>query len=453
MKQLLWAISAIWIGCVTVAFGDSIAPSDSVAPQETAKPAPVTIAELVAHAYDHNPTIQASRQSWRAAVEQYRLATGYPDPQVAVTYFPNPIQTRLGPQDWNATISQQIPFPGKLSQAGQVAAADARIAQLALDQTAREVATAVRVAAHELIYLQQARKIAAGNAELLDQLRKISEAAHAQDRAALRDVIKAQSQTGQLRYDIILLEELTQTERTRLNSLLNRPPDAVLGELTAAPAPALAYRLPELYKMAADSQEAIRMADVGIEKAAAKLDLATYQNLPDFKVGLFYAGIGEPEVAAPPPDAGDDAFGVQFGISIPLWVGKNSGRLAQARAETKKAQAMRQARVNQSHTDIHALFFKMQNAWRLIELYGNDLLPQAMRSLETAETWFREGQGSFSDFIESQATVYNFQLSLARARTDYSQALARLEMRVGRPLSGAEAANDPPVAASGKEGP
>jgi cobalt-zinc-cadmium efflux system outer membrane protein len=71
-------------------------------------------------------------------VENYRVTTGYPDPQLMVTWFPEPIETRLGPQDWNAQISQMIPFPGKLSKAGELVAADARIARLKLDKAVKE---------------------------------------------------------------------------------------------------------------------------------------------------------------------------------------------------------------------------------------------------------------------------------------------------------------------------
>jgi cobalt-zinc-cadmium efflux system outer membrane protein len=52
-----------------------------------------------------------------------------------------------------------------------------------------------------------------------------------------------------------------------------------------------------------------------------------------------------------------------------------------------------------------------------------------------AETWFREKQGSFSDFVETQSIYYNFQLSLARAKADYGKYLARLERLVGRSLT------------------
>ena len=104
----------------------------------------VQLADLIDQAYTHNPSIQQAREAWRATVENYRITTGYPNPQLMVTWFPEPIETRLGPQDWNARISQMIPFPGKLSKAGELVAADVRIARLKLDMAVKETLLALR---------------------------------------------------------------------------------------------------------------------------------------------------------------------------------------------------------------------------------------------------------------------------------------------------------------------
>ncbi|GBC61049.1 TolC family protein [Desulfonema ishimotonii] len=395
----------------------------------------VTLPALIDYAYTSNPSVEAARESWRVTVEKYRITTGYPDPQLMFTWFPEPIETRLGPQDWNASLSQMIPFPGKLTKAGEVVQTEARIAKLNLDKTIRDVSVAIISSYHELRYIQQAGRIAEKNAGLLEQLRQIGETAYARDRAAFMDVVRAQSQTGQLRYDILLLRELEQTEKTRLNGLLNRPPDAPLGELSDVPVLPVLYKPDEICRMAEARQEEIRMADLRVKKAESRIALAKYQGLPDFRVGLFYAGIGDPDVSAPPANAGDDAIGVQFGLTLPLWFGKNSSRTGQAQAEARKARAMKTERINQTRTRIHALFFKLQNARRLIALYRDEMLPRAMQAVTVSETWFREGEGSFSDFTEAQAAAYNFQLSLARAGADYGKALADLEKLAGQRLT------------------
>jgi outer membrane protein TolC len=281
-------------------------------------------------------------------------------------------------------------------------------------------------------------------------LRKIAESTHADDRATMTDVVKAQSQSGQLQYDALLLEELEQTEVTRLNGLLNRAPETVIGELEPPVLAPLTVDVETLYGLAESNQEDILMAQVGIDKGDTKVSLARFQNLPDFKVGLFYAGIGQPDVAMPPEDAGRDAVGIQAGISIPLWFGRNNSRVDKAMAEKSAARAEKQMRVNAVRTRIRTLYFKARNAQRVINLYASDLLPQAARAMETAEVWYREGQSSFTDFIEAQSVWYNFQLALARAKADYGINLARLERMAGTRLTGeGQLPTDP----AGKEQP
>ena len=91
--------------------------------------------------------------------------------------------------------------------------------------------------------------------------------------------------------------------------------------------------------------------------------------------------------------------------------------------------------VNQTRTNIRTLYYKTRNAFRQVELYEKDLLPQAMRALEVSETWFREGEGAFTDVLESQSAVYNFQLSLARAKSDIGKNIAQLERLLGASIS------------------
>ena len=394
-----------------------------------------TLTDLISYAYRENPTIREARESWKAIIENYRITTGYPDPELKFTYFPEPIETRLGPQDWTARLNQKIPFPGKLSQAGKVVEADARVAHIKLDRTVKAVIASVRESFYELLYIRKAKKVVEQNLRLLEHLRKVGETAYAQDRAALMDMVKAQSQLGQIRYDGILLEELELTEKTRMNGLLNREPDARIGRLVDEGFQPLVFSLKRLYKLAEANQEEIRMTRALVERAHARAELARYENLPDFNVGVFYSSIGEPDVPVRPEHSGRDGLGVQVGITIPLWFEKNRGRLARAQAEIRKAQAAKEVSITEIRTKVHNLFFRLGNSRRLMKLYGDDLLPQATRAMEIAETWYREGEASFSDFVETQAVYYNFQLSLAKARADYGKYLARLEQLVGQTIT------------------
>jgi outer membrane protein TolC len=409
--------------------------------QKTTKPygddleSSVMLNRLLGYAIASNTKIVEAREAWKATIENRRVATGLPDPQFMFTYFPDPIETRLGPQDWNATLSQAIPFPGKLMKAGDMVDKDSEVAKLNLDKTIRDIATNVKIAFFELSYIRSAQKVAAKNSKLIEHLRRVGETVYAEDQAALIDIVKAQSQEGQLQYDILLLNELELTEVTNLNSLLNRPPQATIGTLVLPAIQPPAYSLSELYDLAKLNQEEIKMMDALVNKADIKVNLAKDQRFPDFKVGVFYAGIGSPDVAQEPRDAGDDAFGVQFALTVPIWFGKNNSRVNQALAEKARAVAAKRSQINDTHSNIHSIYFRLQNALRLITLYKDNLLPQAASSMQAAETLFRQKQTGFSDFIEAQSTWYNFNLAIARARADYGKYLARLERLIGHSIT------------------
>jgi outer membrane protein TolC len=161
------------------------------------------------------------------------------------------------------------------------------------------------------------------------------------------------------------------------------------------------------------------------------LGVAKYESLPDFKLGASYAK-GNPDMV---PEEFRDSVGFQFGVTIPLWLNKNKGRREEARAEEQKALSMKTAQINETNAMIRNSYFRVKNSERLILLYRDQLLPQAAKAMEIAETWFREKQGSFTDFIETESVFYNFQLSLARAKADYGRYLAQLERLSGVSLT------------------
>ncbi|MDP2647235.1 MAG: TolC family protein, partial [Desulfobacterales bacterium] len=267
LRQRVLKVMLMLIGLNTCVLLSGAAELPNVRDLDARLAKTATLGDLIVYAYQENPSVREVREAWRAVVENYQVVTGYPDPELAVTYFPEPIQTRLGPQDWNVSISQRIPFPGKLSKAGEVVEAEARIAKLKVDQAVRDMIVSIRESFFELHYIRKARQVADNNLKLLHHMRKVAETSFAREQGPLLDMVKSQSQIGQLRYDLLLLEDLERTEIARLNGLLNRHPDSVVGMLQKESARPVTLRLEEIYDLAATHQEELQIATVQVEKA------------------------------------------------------------------------------------------------------------------------------------------------------------------------------------------
>lgn len=394
----------------------------------------LNLEQLIALAFKNNPRLKAARLKWEAVIEKYPQITAYEDPVFSYSYFIEEVETRVGPQEQKFSVTQQIPFPGKLSLKGDIVTQEAQIAKLEFERQTRDLIVELKNAYYELLYITQAIEITGQNKELMEHLTKIGTTDYAVDGTTLNDVFKAQSQLAQLSYDLILLTEFKEAEITRINSMLNRSPEANLGKPKATGYVPLKHTLEELYQSALNNQQELGISELEIKKSQKALSLAKMEYLPNFKLGFSYIEVGEAEPSPSgtlPDNSGQDAYSVDFGISLPLWFGKNSSRVAEARLEHEAAGYRKKERENKTLSAIKTLYFKLQNSKRLIQLYQESLIPQAKQSMETAEVWYKEKRGSFSGLLETQSVWLNFNLAHKRALSDYYQRIAQLEGLVG----------------------
>jgi outer membrane protein TolC len=400
------------------------------------------LADLVRYAHDANPAVQAARDAWEAAGGQSAVETALPDPALLLTWNTEGTDT-LQARKWGVMLSQAIPFPGKLAALGRARSGAELAAQLEYGRAVRDVLLQLRESYHELLYIGEARRIASRTRELLALLHRAGETGYARDRTALSQLLKAESQEAQVGYDETLLGELERVERARLNALLSRPPEAPIGPLRAAPPAEVVSTREEIVAAAEASREEVRLAAAGVREARALVEVAAAENRPELMVGLGY----ESEDPVVEGDPRMNSYTFQLGLSLPLWPGKNAGRRRAAEAAAARAAALEVSARDEVRAQVTEAYFRLGNARRLADLYGRTLLPQSERAMTQADTWYREGVGSFADYVETVAVWYNFQLAQARALADYGKALARLEALAGRQLTERGAAV--PAAAEG----
>lgn len=400
----------------------------------------VDLAELIRLSAERNPRLAAARERWLAAAERPAQERALPDPLFLYMPMVEHVETRVGPMESQFQVSQRIPWPGKLSAAGALAGEEARIRELDYRIALRDTVAAVKVAYAELLYLGKALEIVRQNQDLARQLAEKSAALYAgareedRDAVTLFDSLKAQSQLAQLAYDSITLEELRQTETANLNRLLSRAPEARLGmpkDLAFRP---LAAKRADLCRLGLGSRQELEAATRRIAAAQEAERLARLARVPDFTLGATYTVIGN--ASSPVPDSGQDAIGLQIGLTLPVWATRNRARIAEAEYRRQAAEYERQADVDDLMARISQVYFRLQNAERLVILYKDQLIPQAEEAMEIVEQWRDTGRDTIGRYLEAQGVWLNFQLAYHRALADHEQAVARLEQLVGTSLGG-----------------
>ena len=395
--------------------------------------APTSLNQLIKLGVDNNPSLKSRRLAWQSLIHQYPQAIAYDDPKLVYTESINPIETRLGSQDRVLALSQKLPYRGKRGLKGEMVVKDIEIAKIGYDKASRDLVVSIKKSYYELVYLENALRLSTQNKKVLERITRIATTDYAGGASTLNSVAKAQSQYAQVSYDMQLLSELRSTEKTRINTLLNRAPEYNFEVNSAARRPAkFTQPVSRLYQWAGSNEE-VSMADLRIEKSNVQTRLSNYISLPDFNVGARYTQIGGRDVDDLEGN-GRDGFAISIGLNLPLNRSKNNAIKEQARLSHLKKIEDKKALKNSINNKVKAVYFKLNNAFRQTELYGKNLIPQANRAMHVAELQYRENKGQIAQYLETQSTWLNFQLAYQRALADYWKNLIEMEKLTDKKL-------------------
>ena len=383
-----------------------------------------SLKNLEAIAFDRNPGLKAAKAKWKAVIERYPQVTALDDPEIGIDTWNIPTDFNLSEtRNTIFWISQKFPFPGKLKIKGDIVSQEVKVAKTRFEIATRELFTKLKVSYHELLYMDKAIDIIRNNKKLAEHLSKISATEYSTNATTLNDVLKAQSQLAQLDNDLILLVELRLNEVAHINTLLDLPPNQPIGKPRDILFVPFDMELNHLYQMARKHQEELQINEFEIEKSRHMIFFAEKQYYPDFRVSFKWFennGIGL-----------DQGVGVFFGINVPIWFDKNRARVSEAQNNLRALEFEKKEMENHAFAEINKIYFKIQNSSRLVRLYKKSLIPQALQSLEIAETWYKQNKGSFAGLLEARSIWLNFQLAYQRALADYFQNIARAEKLIG----------------------
>lgn len=438
-----WTGDTAWLepGATTV---EALERADAAAEAAEAEAPPLSgeLPDLVRALLARSPTIAASRARWRAAIERVPQASTLPQPVLTYTYLPEPVETRVGPNAHRLQLTQAIPFPTKLVARADAATALARAAGAVHDRVVRDEVTRLEDAWADYYYASRALRVVDQHLAIAKALSDVAATRYSASRGTLFDVSKAKSQLAQLGYDRIRLEEQLATTAAALNAALGRPRRAALAPPSALPDLAVELDERALLATALAHQQELHELDQRIHAADARALLAESSWLPDLGVGVMWLGNG-PARMPDVQDSGQDAVGVMFSLSLPIWFGDNAAKVAEAHAERDAALADKKAHLDRLRAAIADALFKERDARRLRTLYDEQLLPEAARAMETAEQWNQADAGHFTDFLEARGVYYSFALARERAAADHFKAVVRIEQLIGATLAPAGAPEAP----------
>lgn len=394
----------------------------------------ISLDSLIQEAQKNNPAIKAAERRWRAALQRPVQVSTLPDPMFSYVRFGSSVETRVGPQENIFTLSQKIPFPGKLGLKGKMANQDALAAQQNYEAVKRDVIFKVKTAYYDLYWIDQSIAILEKYLLLLEDFTRVAEQKYATGQGIQANVLKSQVEISSTMERKLGFEKMRQGVVARINALLNRPEDSPLGKATTIDTTRLKLDEASLIQLATHEREELQVVQAMIGKSSFMKSLAKRHYFPDFNLQIKYVDVARGVSIA--PDAGKNAWSVMFGLNLPIWLNKRSATVNEADELLTANKLAYENLLNQVKAEIKDYYYRLQITEQTLELYEQGLLTQAQSSLESALASYRTGKLEFLSLLDAERVLLNLNLGYVKEQANYRKQLAALERAVGGELSG-----------------
>ena len=418
-----------------------VPPRSPQPPQPTSPPdsAPATAAaakldDLVTEALRANPEIAAAQRERDAAQARIAPAGALDDPMLEAGIVNLPVPS-LSLDDEDMTMKmlglfQRLPYPGKRELRRNVAEKGAQSSEYALSETTNRVVRDVKAAYYDLSFVIDATRLVQKNKLILEQFAQLAQARYAVGQASQSDVLKARTQLSRMVDELIRLER----ERAQMEAELKRAigrsgdPQTIVPESTALSERALS--LPALSEQALSQRPQLRALQSSVEQAGKMLDLARKDYYPDFDLRFTYG-----QRDSMPDGAGrEDMISLTVAINLPIWrEAKRAPRVTEALAMQAQAHEMLNAQRNELKAQLARQVAMTEQSHKSARLYETTVLPQARSNVEAALAAYRVNRVDFLTLLDSQMTVFDYEISRAQAAVNFNKALAEIEFLTGGP--------------------
>jgi outer membrane protein TolC len=395
-------------------------------------PTPPALRRFIEEALHQNPDIRAAEQERLAARNRIAPAGALEEPMLEAGLLNVPTGTwSLRAEEMTMKmlgLSQRLPYPGKRRLRADVASFDADVLTFGFQETRNRVTREVRVAYYDLALVDASARIVLNNRAVLEQVLRTAEAPYAAGQATQADVLKAQTQLGRMLDELLRLERDRPTAEAELIRAIGRFVSApIRAELPPVQAPE--WQPNRLYEQALAHRPQLRGLEAAIARAQAAIDLARKDYYPDFDVRLSY---GQRD-RAPDGMRRDDMVSLTVAINLPIWrEARLDPRVAESIAVRDQSQLVYQAQLNELRMRLRQQVAAAEQSLKSVQLYDTAILPQARLAVEAAFAAYRVNRIEILSLLDSQMTVFGYELSRAQAQATFSKALAEIDLLVGR---------------------
>lgn len=405
----------------------------ALADQESS--ASLSLEQAVEKALRNNPDLAAMKERALALADIPEQEGSLADPQLALRAANFPIDTFSIDQEpmtqLQVSLSQALPFPGKLSLRRQIAELESQAGEYKFAMDRLLLIQDVKTVWWNIYYIDRALETIERNQELYRQLNTIAQTKYEVGNGLQQDVLRAQLELSKLLDMKISVQNMRQNEAIRLSTLLDQQPETtiLLPKQTTQDLPVLPA-LHELLDQALTGNPMIKDMNRKADAADTKVKLAELKFYPDFVAGATY-GYREGENL----DGSDraDFASLSVTLNLPLFNRAEKKRaVSQRRHEAFQQAESLKSIENTIKASVATAFSDFKKYQEELELLESGIIPQARQTLDSMHAGYQVNKVDFSSLVEAQTFLYNYETRYWKSFSSANQALARLATAVGK---------------------
>ncbi len=386
------------------------------------------LAEYLKTAAQNNPGLKARFNEYMAALEVSPQVRSLPDPQLAFGYFIQPVETRVGPQQFKISVSQMFPWFGTLKAKENSALMMAKAKYEAFEEAKSMLFNDVRSTYYNIYFTGRAISVTEENLTFLNSIKKLALIKVEAGMVSVVDEYRIEMEIGDMVNQLALLKDKYNALHIMFNNLLN----------TDIASPVI---IPEqLWESEPDiSKEAIKDSimmqnhqllsiDLQTQALHYKKEIARLAGNPDFKIGADYIIVGKGNNNM----AGTDAIMLPtVGISVPLYRNKYKSMVNEAvYMETAK----KEEKINKQNvlsTVFEQTWKDFSDAKRRVVL-NEKQSELSGKSLKLLETDYMTSSKNFEEILRMERKLLSYKLELEKARSDKQAAISFIYYLMGK---------------------
>jgi outer membrane protein TolC len=312
-----------------------------------------------------------------------------------------------------------------------IARENAAVAEARYQELRNQLVKNVKATYFDLFLVDKSIETVQKNLEILQEFVRIAETKYSVGSGLQQDVLRAQVELSKMTDKLINLQKKRDAVEARLNALLNRPAENLVGATEELVFKSFEYDFEQLKQLADEDRPLLQAWQAMIRQSEQQVRLAKKEYLPDFSLGVVYSQREELQNGA----GGVDFLSGMINVKLPLYFWrKQKKQVEESRYNQISVQERYNDVRNQVYSGLDAIFNDVQKNERLLNLFETGIIPQASQSLNSAIAGYQTDKVDFLTLLTNQVNLFNFELDFYRILSDHHKGAAEIEALTGTEL-------------------